>query len=73
MKKPLLRILPFVLVGFAAFQGCSTNHSRNHQKQGGPEPLAFSQVRFEGELAARYQAATCNLLLRTDRYSKEMD
>lgn len=34
-------------------------------------PLSFSQVRLEGELGARYSAATCNLLTRTDRYSLE--
>jgi hypothetical protein len=73
MDKTHLRILSFVLVGIAAFQACSPNHSTEDQKQGLPEPLAFSQVRLEGELAARYQAATCNLLLRTDRYPKEMD
>jgi hypothetical protein len=71
MKKTRLRILALVLVGIAAFQGCSPNHRTEDQKQGPTEPLAFSQVRFEGELAARYQAATCNLLLRTDRYSLE--
>jgi DUF1680 family protein len=34
-------------------------------------PLPFSQVRLDGELGARYMAATCNLLTRTDRYSLE--
>ena len=34
-------------------------------------PVPFSQVRLEGELGARYMAATCNILTRTDRYSLE--
>lgn len=32
-------------------------------------PLSFSQVRLGGELGARYMAAACNLLTRTDRYT----
>ncbi|MBN2473834.1 MAG: glycoside hydrolase family 127 protein, partial [Pirellulales bacterium] len=35
------------------------------------EPLSFSRVQLQGELGARYWAATCNLLTRTDRYSFE--
>ncbi len=35
------------------------------------KPIPFSQVRLEGDLGARYAAATCNLLTRTDRYSLE--
>lgn len=31
--------------------------------------IPLSQVRLNGELGARYMAATCNLLTRTDRYS----
>jgi len=31
----------------------------------------LAQVRLSGELGARYMAATCNLLTRTDRYSLE--
>jgi DUF1680 family protein len=34
-------------------------------------PIPFSQVSLLGELNARYTAATCNLLTRTDRYSLE--
>jgi DUF1680 family protein len=33
------------------------------------QPIPLSQVHIEGELGARYMAATCNLLTRTDRYS----
>ena len=32
-------------------------------------PIPFAQVRLNGELGARYMAATCNLLTRTDRYT----
>jgi len=32
-------------------------------------PIPLSQVHLNGELGARYMAATCNLLTRTDRYS----
>jgi hypothetical protein len=32
-------------------------------------PIPLSQVQLRGELGARYMAATCNLLTRTDRYS----
>ena len=35
------------------------------------QPIPFSQVHLLGELDARYMAATCNLLTRTDRYSLE--
>jgi hypothetical protein len=35
------------------------------------QPIPFSQVRLLGELNARYMAATCNLLTRTDRYPLE--
>jgi hypothetical protein len=34
-------------------------------------PLQLSQVRLDGELGARYIAATCNLVTRTDRYGLE--
>ena len=32
------------------------------------QPIPFSQVHLYGELGARYMAATCNILTRTDRY-----
>ena len=33
------------------------------------QPIPLSQVHLSGDLGARYMAATCNLLTRTDRYT----
>jgi DUF1680 family protein len=35
------------------------------------QPIPFSQVQLGSELGARYMAAVCNILTRTDRYSLE--
>jgi DUF1680 family protein len=52
--------------------GASAESRRAENKTpGASQPLPFAQVHLSGELGARYAAATCNLLTRTDRYSRE--
>jgi len=63
--------LPVVLTLLLCIQAYSATPQAATQPHGISKPLSFPQVRFEGELAARYWAATCNLLTRTDRYSLE--
>jgi hypothetical protein len=62
-----------LLVGFlmGAFCGCgfASELGSTLPAPAAARPIAFSQVRLDGELGARYAAATCNLLTRTDRYS----
>lgn len=71
MKKTFLGILSFTLVCLALLQGCSQERRFESGEQKALQPLPLTQVRYEGELGVRYQAATCNLLTRTDRYSLE--
>ncbi len=53
---------------------CGTTLAEERQvkllpKEARQRPIPLSQVQLRGELGARYMAATCNLLTRTDRYS----
>ena len=58
----LLLSLAFCLATVIA--AASDKQAQLHSK-----PPRLGDVRLQGELATRYQAATCNLLTRTDRYS----
>jgi hypothetical protein len=47
----------------------STAPANGIQARTPSRPIPFAQVRLNGELGARYMAATCNLLTRMDRYT----
>ncbi len=69
MKKPLFHLLfcvPFCVVFIQSALGSSVLETQGHWTS---KPLSFSQVQLHDELGARYWAAACNLLTRTDRYS----
>ena len=56
----------------AAFAGLALSEERQVKmlpKEELQQPIPLSQVQLRGELGARYMAATCNLVTRTDRYS----
>lgn len=65
-------VLLFCLVpAFICGVGFSQDGAGGVQIKDTSKPIPFNQVSLRGELGARYMAATCNLLTRTDRYSLE--
>ena len=59
------------LGSIAAIPAFSAPDVRTEPKSKRREIAKLRDVRMDGELGARYQAATCNILTRQDRYSLE--
>jgi hypothetical protein len=75
-KEILVKTRPAVLAPFCILLAlcCCTTLADDRQVEILPkaklqQPIPLPQVQLRGELGARYMAATCNLLTRTDRYS----
>lgn len=64
-------LVPCFMLGVLSSHALSEDQTPGPQRGELSKPTPFSQVRLGGELGARYAAATCNLLTRTDRYSLE--
>jgi DUF1680 family protein len=72
MSKSFTGILLTCLLGCCfCFGGFSDAQQSDSPSTAKCRPVPVSQVRLYGELGARYMAATCNLLTRTDRYSED--
>jgi rhamnogalacturonyl hydrolase YesR len=61
----------FLLLGVFCCEGPAEDGPTESPAKTKQQPVPFSQVQLRGELNARYMAATCNLLTRTDRYALE--
>ncbi|MCX6223709.1 MAG: hypothetical protein NTV01_02990 [Bacteroidia bacterium] len=72
--KKLLLLSTNALIFILVVAGCSrSGNPGNSRLNGYPKmhAIPFQQIRLEGELGSRYQAATVNLMAHTDRYPPE--